>query len=265
MKLRSLLKPLVLTVTLLVVFVFVLIAPNAQRAWVRLQVEDRIFEVRGTKVGGGGTGFQLEAPSGVSYIVTNSHVCEMAQKDSKDNTFLLIHKNDHWMKRRILEISSNSDLCLVEGWPGLSGLSIGGMAHIGDLVSAIGHPRLGPTTTSLGEIVAFTDTLMVHHLMPLGDTKLDKLLETSDESCDQLKNEIVKKNMILFSPREVSWCMVKENEAIQTNVVIFPGSSGSPLISSWGHVVGVMFASDTTTHWGYAVNLRYLNQLLKDF
>lgn len=268
MKLKPLLKPLALTGVLLALFVSVLAVPNIQRAWVRNKVADRTFEVKGKRNGGGGTGFQVEAASGTSYIITNSHVCEMAQADGKDENFLLVNRHDHWMKRRILEVSRDSDLCLVEGWPGLQGLSIGGRVHIGQTVSAIGHPHLGPITMSSGEVVAFTDTLIEHHIMLSGDKKLNKLLGASDMACDMPKNEIVKKHIMFFGLidlGEVPFCMVRESKAIQTNVTIFGGNSGSPLVDSWGRVVGIVFASDPSTNWGYAVNLRHLNLLLKDF
>lgn len=267
-KLKPLLKPLALLAVLMAVFTAVFEAPTMQRMWMRHKVASRVFEVKGKQDGGGGTGFQIEAASGQSYIITNSHVCEYAQKDSKDDNFLLVRKSDHWMKRRILEISGDADLCLVEGWPGLSGLKLGDSPFVGQVVSAIGHPHLGPTTMSVGEVVAFTDTMIVHHLMPTGNAKKDRFLGVSDEACNQPKNEIVKKPMFLFgfiSLGEVPMCMVKESKSVQTNVIIFPGNSGSPLVDSWGRVVGVMFAADSGTNWGYAVNLKHVKLLLKDF
>ena len=268
LNLKLVLKPLVLAAVMVAVFIAVFEFPAMQRMYVRHNVAERVFEIKGKPNGGGGTGFQVEAPSGDTYIVTNSHICEFASKDSGDANFLLVRKGEHWMKRRILEVSGESDLCLVEAWPSLSGLKLGDSVRVGEMVSAVGHPHLGPTTMSSGEVVAWTDTEIPHHIMPTGDAKLDKLLRVSDEPCNQPKNAIVKKMMYFmgFIPLgEAPICIVKEHKAIQTNVVIFGGNSGSPLVDSWGNVVGVVFASDTGTNWGFAVNLKHLKLLLKDF
>ena len=267
-KLKSLLKPLALTVSLLALFAAVLEFPVLKRAWVRHEVAERVVEVRGAKDRGGGTGFQVEASSGIAYIVTNSHVCELAQKDSKNENFVLVKRQGHWMKRRVLEVSDKADLCLLEGLPGLSGLKLGNSPQVGEMVSAIGHPRLGPITMVTGEVVRFIDVAIPHHLMPSGDKKKDKFFNVSNESCNQPKNEIVKKEFFLFGfipLGEMPVCMVKETNSVQTNLTIFGGNSGSPMIDSWGRVVGVVFAADSSTNWGFAVNVDHLKDLLSHF
>ena len=267
-RVKRLLKPLAVLGLLAAVFVSVLEAPQVQRAYVRGKVAAAVFEVRGQKDGGGGTGFQVEGPSGTSYIVTNSHVCEFAQSAAKDQNFVLVKQTDHWLKRRVLEVDGEADLCLLEGAPNIAGLKLGGDVKIGDYVAAVGHPHLGPTTMSEGEVVARTDTLIQHHIMKSGDAKLDRFLGASDEPCDQPKNEIVKKMLYLFGfipLGEAPICLVREKEAVQTNVTIFGGNSGSPLVDSWGRVVGVVFAADGSTNWGFAVNINHLKHLLRDY
>lgn len=267
-KLKALIKPLALLGLLAAVFVSVIEVPVMQRAWVRGQVASSVFEVRGKTDGGGGTGFQVVGPSGTPYIVTNSHVCEYAQKAAEDQNFVLVRQSNHWLKRRVLEVDGEADLCLLEGAPGVPGLRLGSDVKIGDRVAAIGHPHLGPTTLSDGEVVAFTDTEIPHHIMQSGDVKKDKFFGASPQSCNLPKNFIKKQEFFLFgiiSLGEMNVCMIKETEAIQTNVTIFGGNSGSPLVDMWGNVVGVVFAADTSTNWGFAVNLGHLKHLLKDY
>lgn len=266
-KLMPLVKPLLLVVSLVAVFALIVEIPNLRREWMRQKVADRVFEIKGIKDGGGGTGFQVEAPSGQAFIVTNSHVCEIAQKDGEDKNFLLVKKTDHWMKRRILEVDEQSDLCLVEAWPHLSGLSLGEMLEVGDEVTAIGHPHLGPITMMSGEVTAFTNIQMMHHLMISNEARKDKFFGATSQACNLPKNEIKKQEFFFFglSLGEMTACMVNEKEAIQTNVTIFPGNSGSPLVDASGKVVGVIFASNTRSNWGYAVNLNHLKLLLQDF
>lgn len=264
---RKFLKPLALIAACLVLFGTLFELPNIHRVWLRNKVASRVVEVVGAKDSGGGTGFQVQAPSGVTYIVTNSHVCEYALKEAKSKNLLLVKKGDHYMKRRVYEISDKSDLCLIEGWPGMSGLNLGSEVSISDLVMAIGHPLLGPTTMTVGEVTAFTNVEMVHHIMK-SNKKTDKMFGASDEPCDQPKNEIRKEQFMLFGViplGEVKMCLVKETHSIQTNVVIFPGSSGSPLVDRWGQVVGVVFAADDNSNWGLAVDLAHLREFLADY
>jgi len=267
-KLKPLVKLLVFLGILAAVFITVLKLPQLHAAYVRHKVSSYVFEIRGTKTGGGGTGFQLLGPSGTPYIVTNSHICEGAQKDSKDQNHVLVKRDNHWLKRRILEIDENADLCLVEAWPSISGLTLGDEVEIGEKVSAIGHPRLGPTTKTDGEVTAFESVSLQHHIMKSGDAKLDGFLSASDEACNLPKNFVAKQMLYLYGILplgEVPICFVKETNAIRLNVIIFPGNSGSPLVDSSGNVVGVVFATDSNTNWGFAVNLNHLVNLLKDY
>lgn len=268
LKLKLILKSLVLVAVLLAAFAAVVEFPRMQQSWLRNKVASKIFEIRGTKDGGGGTGWQVDAPSDTQYIVTNSHVCEFAERDGKDNNFLLVQKDGHSMRRRILEVSDKSDLCLIEGWPGMSGLSLSSQSPaVGDMVIAVGHPLLGPTTMTMGEVVQYEAVTIMHHIMKTGIPLLDQMIHARNDACNQPKNEIVKHRIFLFGvvPLDLRVCMVNETDAMATNTTIFPGSSGSPVVDKWGQVLGVMFASDERTHWGDAVNLEHLRDFLKDF
>jgi len=268
LSLKMLLSVVVLVAVLVATAVVVVELPLIGKTWLRHKVASRVFEIKGAKDGGGGTGFQIEAPSGTSYIVTNSHVCELAIRDGKEKNFLLVAKNDRFIKRRVLEVSDQSDLCLVEGWPGLSGLKVGSEVVLGDTVVAVGHPLLGPITVTVGEVTSFSDVTLLHHIMKTGNARIDRLIEAEEGSCDQPKNEIRREMFYFlgFIPMGlVNKCLVTEVKAITTNVIIYPGSSGSPLVTRFGQVVGVMFASDRRTHWGDAVNLQQLMSFLADY
>lgn len=267
-KLKPLQKPLTVVLLCLIAFSAVFEAPILHRAWLRHKVASKVFEVKGTKDGGGGTGFQVEAPSGEQYIITNSHVCEYALKDAGSKNILLVQMGSHAMKRRVLEISDRADLCLIEGWPGIEGLKLGSRPEVGDLVIAIGHPLLGPTTMTGGEVTAYSKVSIPHHIMKSGNAKKDKMFNASDETCEQTKNEIRSQNLFLFGViplGEVKMCYVNEEMAMHTNATIFPGNSGSPLVDKWGRVIGVVFAADQRSNWGSAVNLDSLKYFLADF
>lgn len=266
---KSLLRPLAVVAVSLLTFAIILELPALYQTWLRHKVASRVFEIKGDKDSGGGTGFQIDAPSGTSYIITNSHVCELAIKDGHDKNFLLVEKDGHSLKRQIIEISEFSDLCLVQGWPNLSGLNMGPEVEVGHQVIAIGHPLLGPTTMTFGEVTSMSDMKLLHHIMKTGNPRVDLLIGAEDDgTCSEAKNEIIKETIYFMGTLPLgtaNLCLVNELDAIHTNATIFPGSSGSPMVNKLGEVVGVMFASNKETHWGSAVNLRQLHAFLADF
>ena len=259
LKLKPFLKLLLICNLILVAILGILKAPEIHRVWLRTKVAEKVFEIRGRVNGSGGTGFALEAPSGQTYLVTNAHVCEHALKDGNSDNLLLVIRDGGMLKRQVLEISNKTDLCIIEGWPGIKGLKLGENTNIGNLVFAVGHPLLGSTTMTMGEVRSFEDVTV---LRPIFNNKLFK-----GTPCNKAKNEAHMSPKFFETTRfgNSKECLVSEKKAIATSVSIYPGSSGSPLVDKSGKVVGVMFASNTYTHWGYAVNLNNLSYFLKNY
>lgn len=250
----------------------VLNAPKYHSKFLRAYVGTHVYKIMANPSrGGGGTGFSLKAPSGQSYIVTNSHVCEAVmemgvQMHLEPSTVLVIDDEGFAMKRRVLEISNKSDICLIEGLPGESGLHMGSEADVGDLITTLGHPLLEPLTSSSGEVIAKLDISILDYIMKSGDEKLDKLLEAKDGKCDQPKNEIKEQIAMTITPDgitliKIESCMVTTKNAYQTNMIVYPGNSGSPVVDAMGRVIGIVFAENQETHKGLIVNLKDL----KDF
>jgi S1-C subfamily serine protease len=255
-KLKQFINPIIFLMAFIVGLVVTPRLIELYRSGVRNAVTSRVFQIRGVKDGSGGTGFQIEAPSGEHYIVTNAHICEAALKEAKSESFLIVQKDDHSIKRQVIEISEEADLCLVEGWPNMTGLPLGDIPEVGDLVSAVGHPLLGPVTMTTGEVTEYKDVSIPLFIMPE--------LVSTENKCDRLKNELKEVNASgLLGNRTIKICFVKETNALISSVNIFPGSSGSPLVNKWGQVIGVMFASDRRSNWGVAVNLNTLTHFLK--
>lgn len=196
---------------------------------------------------GGGTGFHVQLPHGGTAILTNGHVC--ALKDEHNE--ILVHSPvlERPMNRRIISVSNFTDLCLIEGIPGLDGLDIGNRTSPGDQISVVGHPWLMPTTMTHGEVIGESEVDVVDHLITSAQ---------NEESCNLPKNKVLTIETFFGS---LKVCCIHIN-AIYTTVTIFPGNSGSATIDNNGKLVGVAFAGDNSTHWGLSVTLDDVQQFL---
>lgn len=237
--------------------------PEIHGMYLREAVGQKVYMIKGNLKGGGGTGFAVKAPSGQSYIVTNAHVCEGALEQSEDKSSLLVINENGTMRRRIIEKSDFTDLCLLEGMPGVNGLTLGSEPGIGETVAVVGHPRLRPLSLSRGEIVGATDVEILAYIMK-GNPFIDAFAPpglVKDLKCDLPKNKLETADT-LFGP--ISVCLEITKNAYMSTAVIFPGNSGSPVVDFWGRVEGVAFASDGT-NWALIVSLKDLKQFISRY
>jgi S1-C subfamily serine protease len=231
------------------------LAPSVHRIYLRQTVGSRVYMVRSSPKGGGGTGFVIKAPSGNNYLMTNDHVCA-ASKDGL--TMVVMNDDGEWIPRQILHRSDKTDLCILEAMPGVEGLEVADSPSTGQAVTAVGHPGLMPLTLSSGEILGSKD------LMVLEFITMDK----DDPNCKKPKNSIVEVGVKpIFSRRDITFmpvyaCVITVKNAFLTSAIIRPGSSGSPMVDWRGRVQGVMFAGDAFG-WGAAVSLKDVKEMLK--
>lgn len=194
----------------------------------------------------GGTGFAVSSPSGNTYTVTNNHVCGAAE-DGKmaarwdDGTSVIL---------TVIETDPDHDLCLLTPLPKTDGLVVSDTElDLYDPVFVIGHPRLNPVTYAEGYITARENIGLVN-----------ETFETRD-ACEKAGNKW-EEFPTIFGVVQVC---IKEYDAIETSVVIYPGNSGSPVFNQDGEIAGVIFVGDGATNYGGYVPLTYLKRLIAKY
>lgn len=237
-------------------------SPELHSAYLRNKVGSKVYMIKGVRNGGGGTGFELKAPSGISYIITNSHVCDHVKELSEDKHSVLVGDDDgEYMSRKIIAISDETDLCLIESLPGVQGLSVGSEPEVGDRLTVVGHPKLRPLTLASGEMIGSEDVNILDFVLPTGNPLLDLFLPIkADGTCDKPKNEM--KEFTGPDGIVIKACFVVTHDAHMTSITIFPGNSGSPVVDYWGKVVGVAFAASSDDNQGEIISLHDLTDFI---
>lgn len=188
-----------------------------------------------------GTGFEVVAPSGAQYTVTNAHVCDEAYQG------LLIADLDIYegVFIHILYVDTAHDLCFLEPVKTRAPLRVSQENDIGGALTAIGHPRGGPLTTTHG-IALERNKIAAGEEIPV------------PAICGGNARRIV------FSPDEKHALCLTDVDAFHSTIHIQPGSSGSPVLNGVNEVVGVIFSEDRDST-GFFIPVQYLRNDLSKF
>ncbi len=200
---------------------------------------------------GSGTAFLVRAASGKSFILTNSHVCRMG----KGHLYLTYVGSEKPVvfKSRVLKDSDETDLCLLENNSGNDGLFLDLSAvSYSDILTVMGHPMGDSLTVTQGHAVS-VETIRIDIGIVLSDNLPEEakaflrrnypyhLMEKAQ--CSEKKHKIREWPIIPYMPNVmVGICSLVIQDAVKSTIEVAPGSSGSPVLSYWGRVVGIIFA-----------------------
>lgn len=190
----------------------------------------------------GGTGFSINAPSGKRYIVTNKHVCGL--RDASNHITVKFPTLKRKYQRRVIEISTEHDLCLIESLPSFNkGLDVAREAIIGQTTYAVGHPKLYALTVSKGQLIEEA-SIMVQMSGAKKPTIYDRI-KTSQFS-------------LMLN--------VKKFKASRFVIYSRGGNSGSPIVNDQGQVISVLFAGNREDNMEtYGVPLRFLKSFISGY
>lgn len=242
---KSIIKQLLkLTAYLSITVCATITAPELHNHFLRHQVGENVVKVVALQSEkSGGTGFAIKGDSGVDYIMTNNHVCQM----QKNGVIRIKINEGEPVFKRVVHIDSIHDLCLIEGDSSLTPIRVSSALSKGDFVYVIGHPGLRSLTVSSGEYIG---------------PKVIEMLENAStrKSCSGRVQELSPFEQLMY---QAEFICIKSFDTSEITAVSYGGNSGSPVVNKYGNLVGVLFAgSSQQEHNNFVVPLSYIQKLL---
>lgn len=211
---------------------------------------DSYFKDHAVKLMGNGhmcSGEQVRAPSGVDYILTAAHCGILAN----GGQILTITEDGRSLMRKIVAEDPTSDLLLLEGLPGLHGLSIAKSIVPGEHVRTYTHGSNHDTYRTDGALLELQRVIAPLHIIES---------EADEVKCNSMAKTHVEEYDMFFIQLKV--CVLDVLEST-TSAQIVHGSSGGMVINDSDKLVGVVSAGDGS--FGFLVTLVDINHFLRNY
>lgn len=189
-------------------------------------IHDRV--VRISSPHGMCSGEQVHSPSGADYILTAAH-CKIL---SDNGNYKITREDGSVLIRKQIAEDPNSDLMLLEGVPGLRGLDIASDLKKNEHVRTFTHGKNMDTYKTEGEIIMIKEIQIMISII------------NSPEEADACSKMPKNKVMSAMPPFDMIQACILDVKEVAMTAKIVPGSSGGPVVSDSGELLGVCSASD---------------------
>lgn len=218
---------------------------NAMKPNLRQLANRNVLMITNEAGTGGGTAFYVKGPSGKTYVMTNNHICVLVQKQK-----LVLHSySGKKFPVKVIKTDEAKDLCIIET-SSKQGLYLAQTSALYQQYHLFGNPHLYRWVHEKGEFFDIGNISLVHHIITPEDSKCDE---------KYMRKEMI--NMFFFN---LEVCMTI-HPSMLSNIKSFPGNSGSPILNDNGDVVGVLFAGDNRTNYGFVIPLSTVKEFLKGY
>ncbi len=187
----------------------------------------------------GGSGVIIRSTKEASYILTNSHVCQIIQQggtiETSGKTYAVFQ----------YKLYAKHDLCIIKVKADLQVTTVlarkDAPLYSGATIS--GHPSLLPHVVTEG---AFSNRMTIE-------------IMTSTKPCDGTESGEEGVMCMFYGMKAV----VKKFKSQLVTALIMPGSSGSGVFNERGELTGVVFAGSQGLSYAFIVPFDYVNDFLQ--
>lgn len=225
--------------------------PQVHNTLIRKITGSQVVKVLSPSQRSGGTGWFYNNKEGKTFVMTNAHVCMLADKrdeleimDSEGGTLI----------GKVYKRAKNTDLCAIEIDEHRYGLDIAFNQYNGEVLAIVGHPALRPLTISRGEVIGY-DTIELIFGVNMDENK-----------CIGRTEKINPKRSfqeLIMAMQGINDICIAKIKATQFAGISYGGNSGSPVVDFFGRVSGVLFAGSSQVTDTYLIRLEEVKEFVK--